>query len=43
MREMNNEIKEKMSQAFKSFNNQLRIDSSRLQEIETQLRPISDI
>ena len=43
MREMNNEIKEKMTKAFKDFNNQLRIDTHRLQEIETQIRPIPDI
>ena len=43
MRDMNNEIKERMAKAFKDFNDQLRIDSHRLQEIETQIRPIPDI
>ena len=35
MRNMHNEIKERMVQAFEDYNRQLRVDAERLQEIET--------
>ena len=35
MRNMHNEIKERMVKAFEDYNRQLRVDAERLQEIET--------
>ena len=43
MRNMHDEIKERMVKAFEDYNRQLRVDAERLQEIETQLRPFPDI
>ena len=40
---MHNEIKEKMTKTFKDFNDQLRVDALRLQELETTVRPIPEI
>ena len=43
MKVMNEDIKDKMAKTFTNFNNQLRIDSERLQEIESKLKPVPDI
>ena len=43
IRKMHTEIKEKMTQTFKDFNAQLRVDSLRLQELETKVRPVPEI
>ena len=43
MKIMNDDIKHKMATTFTNFNNQLRIDSERLQDIESKLKPVPDI